>query len=237
MPAARSLSTSRRRRGLPAILTAPSEWPQEAQPPVLACGRAGSAWRLTTLTHRRRRSRQNRHCDQACGQTVHAITTGSGTKLQTGQLCSISARGTRARLRRCLWQHGERDGYAFADSTNLNAWFPGDAPRFSPSRITTRVSCGRRGCCIRSRPPSAQAPVLIVVDNVAATFAGNQNDRVMVRSYVNLWRAIARGPSRPAVLLIPTIQAFPDLPTAPAAAEIWIGATPSAPLFICATPG
>jgi RecA-family ATPase len=46
------------------------------------------------------------------------------------------------------------------------------------------------------------APVLVVVDNVAATFAGNQNDRVMVRSYVNLWRQIAHGPSKPAVLLL-----------------------------------
>src|SRR5580704_12109471 len=46
------------------------------------------------------------------------------------------------------------------------------------------------------------APVLVVVDNVAATFAGNQNDRVMVRSYVNLWRRIANGPSKPAVLLL-----------------------------------
>jgi RecA-family ATPase len=37
---------------------------------------------------------------------------------------------------------------------------------------------------------------------VAAVFAGNQNDRVMVRSFVNLWRTIAHGPSKPAVLLL-----------------------------------
>ena len=42
----------------------------------------------------------------------------------------------------------------------------------------------------------------VVVDNVAATFAGNQNDRVSVRSFVNLWRQIAHGPSKPAVLLL-----------------------------------
>jgi RecA-family ATPase len=46
------------------------------------------------------------------------------------------------------------------------------------------------------------APSLVIVDNVAATFTGNQNDRVMVRSYVNLWRTIARQASRPAVLLL-----------------------------------
>jgi RecA-family ATPase len=45
-------------------------------------------------------------------------------------------------------------------------------------------------------------PALVMVDNVAATFTGNQNDRVMVRSYVNLWRTIARQASHPAVLLL-----------------------------------
>jgi hypothetical protein len=45
-------------------------------------------------------------------------------------------------------------------------------------------------------------PVGVIVDNVAATFGGQQNDRGMARSYVNLWRTIARGPSRPAVILI-----------------------------------
>jgi RecA-family ATPase len=46
------------------------------------------------------------------------------------------------------------------------------------------------------------APIGVIVDNVAATFAGNQNDRVAARTYVNLWRTIARGPSLPAVLLL-----------------------------------
>jgi RecA-family ATPase len=35
-------------------------------------------------------------------------------------------------------------------------------------------------------------PSLVVVDNVAAIFAGNQNDRVMVRTFVNLFRGMAR---------------------------------------------
>ena len=45
-------------------------------------------------------------------------------------------------------------------------------------------------------------PVLVIVDNVAATFTGNQNDRVSVRSFVNLWRQIAQIGSRPAVVLL-----------------------------------
>jgi RecA-family ATPase len=56
-------------------------------------------------------------------------------------------------------------------------------------------------CSIKAAIVSV-APVLVVVDNVAATYAGNQNDRVMVRSYVNLFRSIAHLPSRPAVLLL-----------------------------------
>ena len=46
------------------------------------------------------------------------------------------------------------------------------------------------------------APVLVIVDNVAATCAGNQIERLVARSYVNLWRQIAHGPSKPAVLLL-----------------------------------
>jgi RecA-family ATPase len=45
-------------------------------------------------------------------------------------------------------------------------------------------------------------PVLVVLDNVAAVYAGNQNNRLMVRSFVNLFRRIAHQPSRPAVVML-----------------------------------
>jgi RecA-family ATPase len=48
----------------------------------------------------------------------------------------------------------------------------------------------------------AVRPSLIVLDNIAATFAGNQNDRVQVRSFLNLLRGWARLDWRPAVLAI-----------------------------------
>lgn len=44
-------------------------------------------------------------------------------------------------------------------------------------------------------------PALVVLDNIAAVFAGNQNDRVAARTFINLWRAIARA-SGAAVLLL-----------------------------------
>jgi RecA-family ATPase len=44
-------------------------------------------------------------------------------------------------------------------------------------------------------------PVLIVVDSIAATFGGNQNDRVHARSFVGLFRKLARDAKCGIVLL------------------------------------
>jgi RecA-family ATPase len=44
-------------------------------------------------------------------------------------------------------------------------------------------------------------PVLVVVDNVAAIYGGDQNIRGMVRAFMNLWRGVARA-SGAAILLL-----------------------------------
>ena len=80
------------------------------------------------------------------------------------------------------------------------------------------------------------APVLVVVDNVAATFAGNQNDRVI--------RPLLRQPLAPASptarasppCCCSTTRAYPGSPTAAAAAATWTGATRSAPPCGCTQP-
>jgi RecA-family ATPase len=97
-----------------------------------------------------------------------------------------------------------RDGYSLDDLAQLHQWFPdktGDAVLATPDHRRGIMRSTRLMHSITAAIDSV-APVLVVVDNVSATFAGNQNDRVMVRSYVNLWRTLAHGPSRPAVLLL-----------------------------------
>jgi RecA-family ATPase len=115
----------------------------------------------------------------------------------------VSAEEPEREVRRRLWLHGERDGYGFADLSDLHQWFPGD-DHDTVFAVPDRTGIMRPTQLMNSLAAAIEgaAPVLVVVDNVAATFAGNQNDRVMVRSYVNIWRAIARGPSNPAVLLL-----------------------------------
>ena len=121
-----------------------------------------------------------------------------------GKVLFISAEEPEREIRRRIWLHAQRDGYDPNTLTDLHLWLPdksGDAvmavvDRYSgimqPTRIMQEIAAGIRDL----------APVLAIVDNVAATCAGNQVDRLVARSYVNLWRQIAQGPSKPAVLLL-----------------------------------
>jgi RecA-family ATPase len=99
--------------------------------------------------------------------------------------------------------HAQRDGYDLTSLTALHFWFPEDiagailaVPDRSgvmrPTPLFISITAAIRNV----------APVLVIVDNVAATFAGEQTDRVAARSYVNLWRTVAQGSTRPAVLLL-----------------------------------
>ena len=189
---------------IPAAFAMPSQWEQEAPPPVdwLAAGRIPRG-DVTTL-----------HGDGGAGKTDIALRLAAnvargvpdwlGHEIANGPVALVSAEEPEREVKRRLWLHATRDGYKFADLKDLHPWFPdkgGDTvlavPDYHsgimrPTRLMQEITLA-----------IAQAePVLVIVDNVAATFAGNQNDRVMVRSYVNLWRTIARGPGTPAVLLL-----------------------------------
>jgi RecA-family ATPase len=188
----------------PAVLKTPAEWPNEEPAPVdwLAFQRIPRG-DVTTL-----------HGDGGAGKTDIALRLAAnvargapdwlGHEIARGPVVLVSAEEPEREIRRRTWLHGQRDGYAPAELTNLFQWFPDNGT------ADTALATPDRAGIMRPTPlfdsigvaiHQAQ-PVLIVVDNVAATFAGNQNDRVMVRTYVNLWRAIARIDSKPAVLLI-----------------------------------
>jgi RecA-family ATPase len=187
---------------VPATFITPAAWPEEAPPPVhwLAYQRIPRG-DVTTL-----------HGDGGAGKTDIALQLAAncareaqcwlGHEIAGGPVVVISGEEPEREVWRRIWQHGQRDGYEPASLANLHLWFPDDVGA---------VLATPNGHGIMQPTPlfrsiekaiAAVAPVLVVVDNVAATFAGNQNDRVMVRSYVNLWRSIARQASSPAVLLL-----------------------------------
>ena len=188
----------------PLVFVTPAQWPEEAPPPVdwLAAGRIPRG-DVTTL-----------HGDGGAGKTDIALRLAAnvargapdwlGHDIANGPVVFVSGEEPEREVRRRIWNHGLHDGYGQGDLTSLHQWFPdssGDAVFATPDRNTgimrpTRLMQALVAAIER------ESPVLIVVDNVAATFAGNQNDRVMVRSYVNLWRAVAHGASKPAVLLL-----------------------------------
>jgi RecA-family ATPase len=187
----------------PASFITPAAWPNEAPPPVdwLVAGRIprGDG---TTL-----------HGEGGAGKTDIAVRLAAnvargaqdwlGHAIEAGPVVFISGEEPERDLRRRIWLHAGRDGYGPETLADLHLWFPGDDN-------DTVLAIADRGGVMRPTPLfesikaaiTAVAPVLVVVDSVAATFAGSQIDRTMARTFVNLWRAVARGPSSPAVLLL-----------------------------------
>jgi RecA-family ATPase len=186
-----------------ANLITPAQWPNEAPPPVdwLADHRIPRG-DVTTL-----------HGDGGAGKTditlqlAESIVRGApywlGHEISRGKVVILSAEEPERELRRRIWLHGQREGFRSEDLTDLHLWFPGEVAG-AVFAVPDRSGIMQPTPLFRSIEAAIAdiAPVAVMVDNVAATFTGNQNDRVMVRSYVNLWRTIARQASRPAVLLL-----------------------------------
>lgn len=188
----------------PAVLKTPVAWPNEEPPPVdwLAFQRIPRG-DVTTL-----------HGDGGAGKTDIALRLAAnvarhapdwlGNVIADGPAVFISAEEPEREIRRRIWLHAQHDGYGLADLGSLRLWVPDD-----DAHNTVLATPDRNGIM---RPTSLfdsigvaiheLQPVLVVVDNVAATFGGNQVDRLMARTYVNLWRAVARIDSKPAILLL-----------------------------------
>jgi RecA-family ATPase len=188
---------------VPATFITPAAWPDEAPPPVdwAVAGRIPRG-DVTTL-----------HGDGGTGKTdittllVANVARGAqewlGHDIAHGPGIFISGEEHANAIWRRVWMHAQRDGYSMQSLTDLHLWFPaedGDTvlalPDHSgimrPTRLMYEI-------CERI---ASLAPAFVAVDNVAATYGGNQIDRLMARSYVNLWRAVAQGPGKPALLLL-----------------------------------
>lgn len=187
----------------PAVLIRPAQWTNEAPGPIewLAFQRIPRG-DVSTL-----------HGDGGAGKTDIALRLAAncerqspdwlGHEITPGPVVGISAEEPEEEIKRRLWRHGERDGYDFRSLPGPRLWFP-DEKSGAVLAVPDRTGIMRPTALFLSLRAAIKqsGAVLVIVDNVAATYTGNQNDRVMVRSYVNLWRSIARLPSRPAVLLI-----------------------------------
>jgi RecA-family ATPase len=192
---------------IPAKFITPAAWPNEAPPPVdwLVAGfiQRGD---VTTL-----------HGDGGAGKTDIALRLAANvergaaewlglelTPTANGPVVFISAEDPERKVRRRLWHHAKHDGYDLNAVTNLHLWFPAKMSgtvlavpdRYTGTMKPTAAFQSLAAAIVDLRP------VLVITDNVAATYGGNQNDRAQVRSFVNLWADIAEGPSRPAVLLL-----------------------------------
>jgi RecA-family ATPase len=190
----------------PAVFITPKKWPNEAPPATdwLAVNRfpRGDVSALIG--------------DGGTGKTDGAtrlaanVARGApdwfGCAIVSGPAVPISAEEPEREVRRRFWLHAQRDdGYDLAALDDLHLWFPDEE---APNAIMA-VPHNRSGI-MQPTPLFGSLlagikliqPVAVIIDNVAATFGGSQNDRVMVRGYVNLWRVVARIKSRPAVILI-----------------------------------
>lgn len=188
----------------PAKLVTPADWPEGMPPPIdwLADHRIPRG-DVTTL-----------HGDGGAGKTDIALTLGAnvargarywlGHEIAAGPVVVISAEEPEREVRRRMALHAERDGYDLADvSPNMRLWFPDDVAGCTLATADRSGVMQATPLFLSIKAAIAEiAPVLVILDNVAATYAGDQNGRVGARTFVNLWRGIAHGPGNPAVLML-----------------------------------
>src|SRR5258705_11564248 len=149
----------------------PLDWPDEAPPPFnwLAEGRIPRG-DVTTL-----------HGDGGAGKTdiacqlAEACTRGAGYwlghQIAQGPVVIISAEDPERELRRRIWLHGRRDGFHPTDLADLHLWFPEEAAGAvfaTPDR--TGIMHPTPLFLSIEAAVAAIGPVLVIVDNVAATF-------------------------------------------------------------------
>jgi RecA-family ATPase len=140
---------------------------------------------------------------QLAASVARAAPDWFGMEIDRGPAVFLSAEEPEDEIRRRVDRIARRQGFELSSLRDLHFWFPTDLG-------TCTFAIPAAGGVMQPTPlfralEAAIAevqPALVVVDNVAAVYAGNQNDRVMARTFMNLWRGVARSGSRPGVLLL-----------------------------------
>jgi RecA-family ATPase len=128
---------------------------------------------------------------QLAVSVAHDLGDWLGTTCLTGPVIFVSAEEPESEMRRRLDRVSRKRGIETADIENLHFHFAdldrcllGIGAPNAPIKPTELFgSLYQRALEIR--------PSLIIVDSIAATFGGNQNDRVQARMFVNLFRRLA----------------------------------------------
>jgi hypothetical protein len=116
-----------------------------------------------------------------------------GAVIEPSPVVFLSGEEPEDEIRRRVDRIAVRQGFDCDDLADLHFWFPTDVAGCTfatpgPGGVMQATPLFRSvEAAVRTMRPG-----LVVLDNVAAVFAGNQNDRVMVRTFVNLWRGMAR---------------------------------------------
>jgi RecA-family ATPase len=124
-----------------------------------------------------------------------------GTTCEPGPVIFFSAEEPEAEMRRRLYRVARKRGIEPDDIENLHFHFADpDACLLGVARPNGPIVQTPLFELLRSAALDIR-PALIVVDSIAASFGGNQNDRVHARSFVGLFRRLARD-ANCAVLLL-----------------------------------
>jgi RecA-family ATPase len=115
-----------------------------------------------------------------------------GTTCETGPVIFFSAEEPEVEMRRRLQRATRKRGIDPSDLVNLHFHFA--EPENCLLGVSTRDGPVAPTPLLASLANAALdvRPALIVVDSIAATFGGNQNDRVHARTFVGMFRSIAR---------------------------------------------
>ncbi|SHH38340.1 AAA family ATPase [Bradyrhizobium erythrophlei] len=122
----------------------------------------------------------------------HSLGDWLGTTCETGQVIFFSAEEPEAEMRRRLARVAGKRGIEPADIERLHFHFADPdhcllaISRPNGAMVPTALFDALYAAAVDIRP------ALVIVDSIAATFGGNQNDRVQARMFVSLFRRLAR---------------------------------------------
>jgi RecA-family ATPase len=115
-----------------------------------------------------------------------------GTVCETGAVIFFSGEEPEAEMRRRLHRAARKRGIDPSNLQNLHFHFADpDACLLGTSRRDGTMAPTALFIALAAAALDIR-PALIVVDSIAATFGGNQNDRVSARTFVGMFRQLAR---------------------------------------------
>jgi RecA-family ATPase len=115
-----------------------------------------------------------------------------GTVCESGPVIFFSGEEPEAEMRRRLHRAARKRGIDPPDMANLHFHFADpDACLLGTSRRDGTMAPTALFASLAAAARDIR-PVLIVIDSIAATFGGNQNDRVSARTFVGMFRQLAR---------------------------------------------